>query len=163
MDFNIRDINQGDIDELSYIFADAYRPEKTGEHWTADSARNVVEYWFKRSPSDMKILAQNKENKILGAFMADIKPWWDGPRMIDGEFFVSSNAQGNGIGKELLKTLIERAIKNYKANCFETLTFMPDEEHPLKWYLNLGFEKEKNLIVINGNLKKILDTLKKEN
>lgn len=156
MNFDIRDIQKEDIDLLAIIFADAYRPDKTGEHWTVETARDVVEYWYNRSPADMKILAQTHDNKILGAFMADVKPWWDGSRMIDGEFFVSTNAQGHGIGRSLLIELSKRAVKNHGAKCFETITFEPDTEHPLRWYLSLGFEKVENLVVINGDLEELV-------
>ena len=155
MNFSIRNIQEKDIDELAVIFVDAFGHEKTGEYWIIETAKQVVEYWYHRSPEDMKILAETPDKKILGAFMADIKPWWDGYRMIDGEFFVSNHAQGHGIGRSLLVELSKRAVKNYEAKCFETITFAPDTEHPLKWYLNLGFEKVENLVLISGDLEKL--------
>lgn len=160
MSFIIRDIEKADIDALSCIFADAYHPEKTGEHWTVETAKQVVEYWFSRSPADLKILAETQDGQILGAFFADVKPWWDGPRMVDGEFFVSSDQQGKGIGKQLLATLLERAKTNHNAVNFETITFEPETEHPLRWYLDIGFEKIDNFVVINGPIDRVLNNLK---
>jgi GNAT superfamily N-acetyltransferase len=108
----------------------------------------------------MRILAENENQKITGAFFADIKPWWDGPRMIDGELFVDSNQQSKGIGSILLRTLLNRARENYQATYFETITFMPESIHPLKWYMDIGFEKVDNLTVINGNIEQTLKKLK---
>lgn len=161
MKTQIRNIEKEDIEELSYIFVDAYKAEKTGENWTIQSARDIVEYWLNRSPADMKIAAVNQEGRILGAFLADIKPWWDGPHMIDGEFFVRTHAQGKGIGKMLIAELLTRAHQNHNATCFETITFEPDSEHPLKWYLSIGFEKVDNLVVINGVTEKVLEQLRR--
>ncbi len=159
MGFKIRDIVARDIPQLAPIFADAYKPEKTGEHWTVEAAQEVVEYWFKRSPDDLKILAEGQDGRILGAFFVDVKPWWDGARMVDGEFFVHSDAQGVGVGKALMAEILKRAETNHKAVNFETITFEPDSEHPLRWYLKMGFKKEESLVVINGNIKILRNNL----
>lgn len=159
MAIEIRDIKASDLEEVARIFADAYRPERTGEHWTVDSAKEVVQYWFDRSPDDMKIAAV-EDGKILGAFFADIKPWWDGPRMVDGEFFVYTDLQGKGIGRRLMTEMLTRAQNNHNAKCFETITFEPDDQHPLKWYLSIGFKKVNDWVIIEGPVDGMLDNLK---
>jgi len=158
-DFEIRDIVEKDLNTLSSVFVSAFEPEKTGEHWTKDSARNVIDYWFRRSPDDMKIIAINQDGGILGAFFADIKPWWDGPYMIDGELFVRPDMQNKGIGKQLLTKLLTRARDNHKATRFETMTFPPENEHPLSWYLKIGFKKVDDLAIIKGSIEEILKKL----
>lgn len=155
----IRDVGLEDLETLSVIYADAFRPEKTNEHWTPTLAKQVMNYWHKRSPEGMQILAE-QEGKVLGAIFMDIKPWWDGPRMIDGEFFVSSEAQGMGVGRILLKTILQKAKDGYNITCFETITFKPETEHPLKWYKRLGFEIDEVLVVISGKTDTILENLK---
>ncbi len=155
----IQPITPDDINELAAVFADAYRPENTGEHWTIDTARQVVDYWFNRAPDDMKILARDENGHIVGAFMADIKPWWNGPRMIDGEFFVQTEYQKYGVGTALMRELVTRAIENHGTEEFETITFNPASSHPLKWYKKLGFDNNPVLTVINGKTREILERL----
>ena len=157
MSFTVRNVSVEDIDQLAAIFCAAYTPEKTGEHWTVEKAKDIVQYWYDRSPDDLKILATDKNtSEILGAFFADVKPWWDGVRLIDGEFFILPDRQGQGIGSALMKEMLNRAQNNHNAKNFETITFMPENGHPLKWYLKIGFEKENDLVVINGQIDKIL-------
>ncbi len=159
IDFEIRDIEEKDLGTLSKVFANAFKPETTGERWTTNSAQNVIDYWFHRAPNDMKIAAIDQDGKILGAFFADIKPWWDGPYMIDGELFVHPDAQNKGVGKLLLSGLLTRARDNHKATHFETTTFLPKNELPMSWYSNLGFECVDNLAVIKGSIEAALEKL----
>lgn len=158
MDFGIRDVLLGDLQALSSVFVDAYKPEKTGEHWTQQTAMSVLQYWFKRSSEGLKILA-HKDEEVFGAIFADVKPWWDGYRMIDGEFFVQSGLQGKGIGQKLLREALERARDTYNITCFETITFKPEHDYPLKWYKKIGFEVVENLTVINGKTDAVLSKL----
>lgn len=158
MDISTRQIQSQDLLTLAEVFADAYKPENTGEHWTIETAFEVVKYWHNRAPKDLQILAEIDHN-IIGAFFVDVKPWWNGHRMIDGEFFVLTDYQKLGAGKKMLKELVNIAKEKYKCTCFETITFMPEDAHPMKWYKNIGFEKDESLVVINANIDIIQENL----
>jgi len=157
----IRDIEEKDLPELSKVFADAYKPETTGEYWTAALALPVVNYWFNRSPKELKILIE-VEDQIEGAFFADVKPWWDGNRLIDGEFFIKTEKQSLGLGANLFLEMLKRAKNKYNIEFYETTTFQPETQHPLKWYLDLGFEVEKDLVIINGRANKLIKSLERK-
>lgn len=157
-EIKIRTICKKDLPTLAKVFMDAYKPENTGEYWTVKTSLEVVKYWHDRSPKNLQILAEI-EDKVIGAFFVDVKPWWDGYRMIDGEFFVLTEYQKLGAGKKILKELVNIAQDKYKCNCFETITFTPENKHPLKWYKRLGFEIDESLVVINADLTKLKTNL----
>ena len=159
MTFSLRDIIREDINLLAEVYAEAFKPERTGEHWTLENSKALMEYCFDRSSKDLRILVVNEKGKIIGAFFADVKPWWDGSRIVNAEFFIEPDYQKLGAGRMLFKEILQRAKANHNAINFETITFMPDTEHPLKWYLKLGFQKETDWVIINGNIDLILNEL----
>lgn len=159
MDYKIRDIYESDLDSLATLFVSAFKPEDTGEYWDYKSAHALMKYWYKRSPDRLKILATDDLGNIVGGFFADIKPWWDGARLIDGEFFVHTPHQRQGIGSMLLKETLIRAKEYYNAVCYEAITFEPDTKHPLSWYSKIGFKRQSDLLVINGNIDCVLENL----
>ncbi len=160
MDYLIRDIYESDLNNLAALFISAFKPENTGEFWEYKSVYALMTYWYKRSPDKLKILATDDLGNILGGFFSDIKPWWDGARLIDGEFFVHPTYQKLGIGSMLLKETLIRAKEHYQAVCYEAITFEPETQHPLSWYSKIGFKKEPSLLVMNGNIDCVLENLK---
>jgi len=71
--------------------------------------------------------AAEYDGKIVGAFFAGIKPWWDGNHLFDGEIFVHPDFQNKKIGKALFKRILEEAVKKYDAKIFDAFTFNGSE------------------------------------
>ncbi len=155
----IRQIEQRDLDKLSEIYSEAYRVFDVGERWTKDSAYKLLNYWLERQP-DLSFVAEI-DGKVVGAFVAGIKPWWDGNHLFDGEIIVDPKYQKHGVGSELSKTMFKAAIEKYNVSIWDAYTFK-NSEHPLSWYKSLGFEEIKEWTMISGDIKKALDLLDKK-
>ena len=155
---NIRPVELKDLEALSEIYCKVYEAFNVGERWDQASAYKLLRHWFERQP-DLCFLAE-LDGKIVGAFVAAIKPWWDGNRLVDGEIFVDSDYQKRGVGTELSKKMYRSAIEKYNAKCFDTYTFS-GSEHPLSWYKKQGFIENNDWTNISGNLKEILKNLEK--
>ena len=155
----IRNIDEIDLVSLAKLYVKVYSNLDVGEKWDYQSAYKLLFYWFKRQP-DLCFLAEYN-GVIVGAFVAGIKPWWDGNHLFDGEVFIDPAYQMKGIGTELSKVIYRTAIDKYDAKYFDAITFS-DKTHPLSWYKKLGFREIKNWTIITGDLKKVLENLRKK-
>ena len=156
MVLKIRKIENKDLDYLAEVYNQTYSPDifDVGERWTKESAHKMLSYWLERN-SDLAFLAE-EDNKIIAGFFVDVKPWWDGNHLIDGEIFVHPDYQKKGVGTKLLKFMFEYAMKKYNAVRWDTYTV--NDKYPLNWYKSLGFDEIKEWAMISVDLK---DALKK--
>ncbi|MCK4550974.1 MAG: GNAT family N-acetyltransferase [Candidatus Aenigmarchaeota archaeon] len=150
-------MNKSDLLALAEIYVDTYTKINIGEQWNIDTAKKLISYWLEKQP-DLAFVAEY-DKKIVGAFVAGIKPWWDGNHLADGEIFIHPDFQKHGIGSELLKTMFKTALEKYNAVSYDAITYN-NYEFPLNWYKSLSIIPEKNLVVITGNIKSILSKLK---
>lgn len=155
---NIRLVQERDFADLARVYAYVYEVFDSGEKWTPESAKNMITYWFKKQP-DLSFLAEY-DGQIVGAFFSAIKPWWDGPRLFDGELFVHPDFQGKKIGKALLKKMLEEAANKYEAKIFDAFTYN-GYDFPLNWYKKVGFETIKEWTMFSGDIQKVLKNLNK--
>lgn len=153
----IRDITRRDLDKLSEIYAETYKVFDVGEEWTKESSYNLLDYWLKRQP-DLCFLAEYNE-RVVGAFVAGIKPWWDGNHLVDGEIFIHPDCQNKGIGRTLSQYMYETAIDKYQAVKFDTYTFKMTK-FPLSWYKSQGFKEIDEWTMISVSLKEVLKNLR---
>lgn len=154
----IRIGTESDLNELSKIFTIAYNSLNIGENWTDEKAFVLLKHLMNSQPDLFFVVEE--DNKIIGAITAEIKPWWDGIHLVEGELFIHPDAQKKGIGKQLVKKLFEEAKKKYNAVSWDTFTHRV-YEHPLKWYKSMGFTEIKEWVMISGDIKKVLDNLNK--
>ena len=153
----IRKAEEKDIKNIAKVFLKVYTNFDVGEKWSEQSSNNLMNYWFKRQ-SDLFFVAE-KDNKIIGAFVAGVKPWWDGNHLADGELFVDPDYQKQKVGTRLSIKMYETAIKKYNIKYVDGVTFR-DFEFPLKWHKSLGFKEVKEWMIISGEVNKILKILK---
>jgi GNAT superfamily N-acetyltransferase len=154
---NIRNATNEDVDALTEMYVDIYEHIDVGEGWTRDTAREFMEYWLRSQP-DLFFVGE-VGGVVIGGIVANLKPWWDGRRLFDGEFFIDRQHQSKGYGSLLFKHLLEQAIRIYDAKYFEAITFA-DKEFPANWYVKLGLKKKEDRIVVEGNVSEILANLK---
>jgi len=155
MEFSIRLVKKEEISAVASIYTEAFDKAGITEKWTQGKAEEFMNWWFEHQP-DLFFVAIHKE-QLIGGIVAGIKPWWIGKNLVDGELFVHPDFQKQGIGKELLRALLEEAIRKYEIIEFESLT---DKSHefPLSWYRKLGMG-ETTLVHIAGKPKEILKKL----
>lgn len=154
----IRNIRISDLPALAEIYIKVSKQSHPEEKWTTQTANTFMEYWLERQP-DLCFLAE-LDGKIVGAFVAAIKPWWDGNHLVDGEIFIDPEHQNKGIEKPLSKYMYEAALLKYEVVRIETSTFKISE-FPLSWYKSQGFEELKNWSFISADLKEILRNYEK--
>lgn len=154
----IRVMEEKDFNELAVLYVDIYDKVDIGEKWTKESAYELMKYWFARQ-GDLGIVAVY-DGKIVGGFVAGIKPWWDGNHLVDGEIFVGFDYHKLGIGTELSKAMYKKAIEKYKITSIDLVTFSKNG-FPLSWYESLGFEKDSQLIMISGKPEDVIKKLGK--
>jgi len=153
---SLRLIKKKDLKTLARVYCKAYS-DTAEEHWTQGSAYALLNYWFDRQP-DLSFLAEI-DGKIVGAFLAGVKPWWDGNHLVDGEVFVDPDYQKKGVGTALSELMYRSAVKKYNAKRFDAITFKKTK-HPLSWYKKYGFSEVDNWTVISGDLKKVLKKMR---
>jgi len=147
-----------DLEKLAEIYVEAYTKINIGERWTFETAKELLSHWLEKQP-DLAFVAEYN-NKIVGAFVAGIKPWWDGNHLVDGEIFVHNDFQKKGIGTALSIALFTKALEKYKVSFYDAVTYT-NHKFPLSWYKSLGLVSSENLVLISGNVKSILSKLKK--
>ena len=153
----IRLIEKNDIKELAIIYKDLYDNVDIGENWSIESATNLLNYWYSKQ-KDLFFVAE-EDGIPVGAIVSGVKNWYDGIRLIDTEIFVNKAYQGKGIARNLLlQHLIEAKLK-YNAKTIEFHTYGDETEFPQNWYNRIGFQKDNELIIMNGEVEKIINNL----
>jgi len=158
MEIKIRLMQKKDLQKLAEIYALVYHKFNIGEKWTIETAKKLLSHWFNHQP-DLAFVAEINQ-ELVGAFVAGIKPWWDGNHLSDGEIFVHPDHQKKGIASKLSIALYEKAVEKYNVVSFDTFTFKKTK-FPLSWYLSQGFIENEDWTMISGNIKSILSKLKK--
>ncbi len=155
----IRQMRKNDLQQLAEIYVAVYKKFDIGEKWTIRTAKKLLSYWFGKQP-DLAFVAEFN-GQVVGAFVAGIKPWWDGNHISDGEIFVHPDYQKKGIATKLSIALYKKALKKYKVVSFDAYTFKKTK-FPLNWYLAQGFMQNKDWTMISGDVKYILAKLRKQ-
>ena len=149
-------MKEEDLEEVAVLYTDIYDKVDIGEKWTKSASHQLMKYWLSKQ-SDLCFVAII-EDKIVGGFVAGIKPWWDGNHLVDGEVFVDYNYHKHKIGTELSKAIYKTALTKYKITSIDFVTFSKNG-FPLSWYERLGFKVNRQLVLINGTPKETLKNL----
>ena len=154
----IRLVKLQDIKDLAIIYKDLYDDVDIGEFWSVESAEKLLNYYYDKQ-RDLFWVAE-EDGKAIGAIMSSVKPWSNGNRLIDTEIFVAKNYQEKHLGKELYKKHLSEAQRIYNAKVIEFHTYGDESEFPQNWYNKIGFKRDKELIIMNANIEKVLEHLK---
>ncbi len=152
----IRPMREEDLNEVAVLYVDVYGKVDIGEKWDKKSAYKLMKYWLSRQ-GDLAIVAVYGK-KIIGGFVAGIKPWWDGNHLVDGEIFVDYDYHKLGIGIKLSKAMYKTALDKYDITNIDLVTFGKNG-FPLSWYESLGFKIDDQLIMISGKPKSVIKKL----
>lgn len=153
----IRNVKYSDIKSLAPIYKELYDDADIGEFWSINSAEKLLLYWYEKQ-KDLFFVAE-EDGKPVGAIMSGVKPWFDGNRLNDTEIFVSKDYQHRNIAKELYRKHLEEAVKKHSCTIIEFHTYGNETEFPQKWYKKIGFKKDEELIIMNANIKEVIEKL----
>ena len=156
MDVQIRQMQKGDLEQIAEVYTLVYQKFDIGERWTVETSKKLLSYWFETQP-DLAFVAEY-ESKVIGAFVAGIKPWWDGNHISDGEIFVHPDYQKMGVGTKLSIALYKKALDKYDVVSYDFFTFKKIR-FPLSWYLSQGFVKNEDWTLISGEINSIVSNL----
>ncbi len=151
----IRPVKHKDLKALAKIYIKSYGIYGNLERWNTSSSLKLMNYFYDRQRNLFFVAEIN--SKIIGSFVAIVKPWWDGNHLFDGELFVDPAFQKKGVAKTLLKTGLQKAVKKYNAKVWEATTFKSG--FPLSWYVHIGLAESSDYTFISGNIKDILKKL----
>ena len=153
----IRLVKKEDINDLAIIYKELYDNADIGEDWSVEKSRDLLNYWYNKQ-SDLFFVAE-ENGKAIGGVVSGVKSWFDGNRLIDGEIFVSKEYQGKHIGRDLIVEHLKQAKIKYNVNTMEFHTYGDETEFPQNWYNRIGFKKDKELVIMNGNVEEVLEKL----
>lgn len=146
-----------DIKSLAPIYKELYDDADIGEFWSIESAEKLLNYWYNRQ-NDLFFVAE-ENNKVVGAVVSGVKPWFDGNRLTDTEIFVSKDYQNKSIAKQLYMTHLQESVKLYNCQVIEFHTYGNESEFPQSWYNRIGFKKDNELIIMNAKIDNVIRKL----
>lgn len=152
----IRQIAETDLKQLATVYIETYKIADPVAKWTKEKVNIFLRYWFNRKPN-IALLAEIN-GKIVGGFIVDVAPWWNGHYLNDGELFVHPDYQSQGIGTELMRQIMLIAQKKYGITEYSFYTFK-NYKFPLNWYKKIGIKESQKWIKVTGNVQEILSKL----
>jgi len=153
---SIRLMRNEDLHHLAAIYVRAFANPEMNEKWTEQAAYALLSDWLRRQP-DLAFAAES-DNRLVGAFVVGIRPWWDGNHLVDGELFVNLEDQGRGIARSLIHKVVLTAVEKYAPVVWESYTFR-GQVFPLEWYKRLGFQEIEEWVMIRADVAKLLANL----
>lgn len=148
------------LDELGAVYLRALA-DNPDEHWQLAQARALLADWWHRQ-SDLFMSARNEHGVLVGGFVVGVRPWWDGNHLVDGELFVDPQFQQEGVAKQLILAVLEKAKKRYAPLLnWDTYTFR-NEGFPLNWYRRLGFTEIEEWVMIRADVDAVVANLSQQ-
>jgi N-acetylglutamate synthase-like GNAT family acetyltransferase len=153
----IRHARETDVKALANLYRAFYNDiEELGERWTSESARKLISHFYKCQP-DLFYVAE-KDDLIIGAAVAVVRPWWDGNHLVNEEVFINPDYMEQGIEHKLLRVLLLQARDTYKVVAWDAI--IPTvKQHPLAEYKKIGFSKVPEWSSVTGDTHKMLALL----
>lgn len=137
----IQPLIKDDLDSVTKLFVQSFNAPPWNDRWTYELA-------YKRL---LDIIETNRfigivaieEGEILGAILGHLEYWFEGNHYNLREIFVSSKAQGKGVGSKMLKTL-EELLKEHDVT--EQMLYTLNAPETIAFYEKNGYHKEQALI-----------------
>jgi ribosomal protein S18 acetylase RimI-like enzyme len=155
MGITIRSATKNDLPQLGELFSKVYT-DKEFDKFTPPAAVEYLEWLINRCP-ELAFVAE-VDKRIIGGYLAAIKPWFDGPHVVDGEIFVDERYRQYGIGLKLTKTLLQQAKETFGAVVIEATVFNygEDGQRALDWHKSNGREIVPEIVFISGSIDEVL-------
>lgn len=156
MEIVIRPATSAEIPALAAVYVRAWDNAEVTEKWTQQSAESFFRFQF-ALPSQVGFVAES-DGRLVGGFFSSIMPWWDGNHLFGGELFVDPDFQQQGVGRSLMKALLNAAATDHAAVAWDLITFR-QREFPRSWYESLGFTETEEQVFLSGSIAEALRRL----
>lgn len=133
----IRRLEYNQMDEIKALFRDVFMNEPWNDDWSNEEQLHnyMLDLMGNRNSLTLGLYI---ENELVGASLGSIMHWCAGTEYYIYEFFISRENQGNGIGTEFLKTIIEY-VKQINVN---HIFLQTEREVPAySFYKKAGFKE----------------------
>lgn len=134
----IRRAAEGDLDALADIYASSMAGAPGDESWSQKSAREFLAMWLQRQP-DLFFVAE-LDGRIVGGTVCDLKPYFDGPRITDGEMFIAPAVRNAGVARALMCRQLDEAYYRFGVKTVESLA-NGQSEVVMRWCDRIGFKR----------------------
>ena len=120
-------------DEMADLYTEVY--SEPGAQWNKKTSKKYLERDYKQHP-DYCYVAVDDSGKCVGAIFCAVGPYCTGDLLFIDSIQVKESHRNEGIGKTLLKKVIEKARKNGISGVH--LLADQRKEFPKKWYEEIG-------------------------
>jgi GNAT superfamily N-acetyltransferase len=155
---NIRTIASADTWDVAASYVRAFYQVDPSERWTTQRAQELVSFFVEQQP-DLAFMAQ-VDGRCAGAIMGMVKPWWDGPCLIDTEIFVDPSYAKQGIGVSLGRHYLHAAVAKYNVRTIQAITFK-NLEFPAALLAKVGFVDKQDWKVVVADAHHLLQMLER--
>lgn len=97
----IRPFSPSDLSDCAALFVEVFSQPPWNDRWPSQERAREYLASVVGMPGFRGYVAHHG-NRVLGACLGHLKPWWSGPEFFIDEMYVAPNAQRRGIGGELL-------------------------------------------------------------
>jgi phosphinothricin acetyltransferase len=152
----IRDAVEADIDEITAIYNEVLTHTTAIYNDQPVTREDRLAWWQARIGQGYPVVVATDGGRIAGfASFGDFRPWPGYRFTVEGTVHIQANVRGQGIGTELLKTIIERARTIGK----HTMIAGVDSENAasLRFLERFGFERAGRLREVGFKFERFLD------
>lgn len=144
--FNI--FNDNDLAEIVDVYINVFSAEPWNDELTHKQITNYVNQMVRLNTFKGYTVREKSTNKLLGAALGFIRPWYMGKEYHLDSFFVSNDYQGKGIGTQFLRFIKEQL----ESINIPTIILDTDRGYPAEsFYLRNGFKTSNSSIILFGD------------
>jgi L-amino acid N-acyltransferase YncA len=157
-ELQIRDAIEADFDEITAIYNEVLTNSTAIYNDQPATREERLAWWGARREQGYPVLVAVEEGAIAGfATFGDFRPWPGYRFSVEGTIHIHSSSRGQGVGTELLKTLLHRAELLGK----HTMIAGVDAENTasLRFLERFGFERVAHLREVGYKFNRFLDLI----
>ncbi|MBD3354890.1 GNAT family N-acetyltransferase [Candidatus Woesearchaeota archaeon] len=136
----IRKTKKKDLKRIAEIFRTEYGKSPYNERWDKNTAMKKIKEYFKH----YIVFSAEEKKEIVGFLMGSVEIWDDGKHGFIEEIVVSSEFQGKGYGKILVK-YFEDFLKKKEAKRLDLFSHVKSKA--FKFYKKIGFKKTEMVLM----------------
>ncbi len=146
MEMNL--FTEKDLQKCIAAFMEVFNAEPWNDQWEPERAERYL-MDFVRTPGFMGIVATEGE-EVIGFLFGAKRAWWSGDEFFIYEMCVKATVQNQGVGKALLKHLLEKLESDNVA----TVSLLTDRGIPAEaFYKKNGFEEIERLVYLSREVR----------